>query len=141
MTEMVPLQINQQMLDNSEFIKTYRKQMVKTILRIDPTLDKKEIKKTVNDMILEQGMSPPVTLDNNYTHEERDTTLISVLDWTFDREPIIAGNATFYKNQHEEHNPAAYMLRNILAKRKAIKKRMFKVEDVTSRLYKDLDRS
>ena len=45
MTEMTPSRINQQMLEKSTFIKTYRKQMVKNLLRIDPTLDKKEIKK------------------------------------------------------------------------------------------------
>ena len=134
------MRISTDMVEKSSFIKKYRKRMVRAIQRIDPTITKKEIETVVNEMICEQGFSPNVTLDNNYTYEQRESTLLSVLDWTIQRKPIIAGNATFYKNQNEEYNPAANMLDRILAKRKSIKKKMFTVENVRSRLYQDLDR-
>ena len=134
-----PMRINKTMVDKSVFIKEYKKQMRHAIKRIDPSITKEELNDVVNDMILSQGMSPGVGLDNNYTEECKETTLLSVLDWTFERKPIMAGNGTFYKNQYEQSNPANHMLLGFLGDRKKIKKKMFTVEDVTSRLYKDLD--
>lgn len=138
--EQHPIRINEQMVAKSTFIKRYKKSVWKSLQRIDPNISKEQAEKVMDQMILEQGFSPEVRLDNNYTGEYADTTLIAVLDWLKDREPIIAGNATFYKNQHESVNPAAVMLRGLLDERAAIKKQMFKVEDATSRMYKDLDR-
>ena len=57
-----------------------------------------------------------------------------------DRKPLICGNGTFYKNQHECINPIAQMLTDFLSMRKKYKKDMFKVEDAESPKYKDLDR-
>ena len=139
--ESVPMNISPTMLDKSEFIHRYIKDMVKAIQLYNPDIPASEIKDVVKEMLLEQGMTPPVALDNNYTGEYRESTLLSVLDWTFSRKPIIAGNGTFYKTQDEAHNPAATMLDGFLSKRKAIKKKLFAVTDSASRLYKDLDRS
>lgn len=137
--QMEPMKINKSMVEKSRFIKEYKKQMKASLRRIDPSITKEEIDEAVNEMLLSQGISPGVGLDNNYTEEYRETTLLSVLDWTFERKPIMAGNGTFYKNQYEQANPANHMLLGFLGDRKKIKKKMFTVEDVTSRLYKDLD--
>lgn len=137
--QMEPMKINKSMVEKSRFIKEYKKQMKASLKRIDPSITKEEIDEAVNEMLLSQGISPGVGLDNNYTEEYRETTLLSVLDWTFERKPIMAGNGTFYKNQYEQANPANHMLLGFLGDRKKIKKKMFTVEDVTSRLYKDLD--
>ena len=137
--QMEPMKINKSMVEKSQFIKEYKKQMKSSLKRIDPSITKEEIDEAVNEMLLSQGVSPGVGLDNNYTEEYRETTLLSVLDWTFERKPIMAGNGTFYKNQYEQANPANHMLLGFLGDRKKIKKKMFTVEDVTSRLYKDLD--
>lgn len=126
---------------NSKFLNKYIKQMTDVMLQMNPSWNKDDVKKIVFEMVKEQTQNPVVTLDNNYTGESRETTLLSVLDWTLDREPIICGNATFYKNQHEAINPIAKMLEDFLSQRKAYKKLMFKVEDSTSPEYKDLDRS
>ena len=134
-----PDKINKQMLDESTFIENYKKEMRDTIHRIDPTMEDQKIDEVVDEYLLQQGMSPGVGLDNNYTEEYRETTLLSVLDWTYARKPILAGNGTFYKNQHEQANPADHMLRGFLSDRKKIKKKMFTVSDVMSRIYKDLD--
>lgn len=134
-----PMRINKTMIQKSEFIKEYKKQMRHSLKRMDPSITKEELNGVLDEMILDQGKSPGVGLDNNYTEEYRETTLLSVLDWTFERKPIMAGNGTFYKNQYEQANPANHMLLGFLGDRKKIKKKMFTVEDVTSRLYKDLD--
>ena len=109
-------------------------------MTINPKWDEKDINKILNTMLMEQMQNPQVTMDNNVTGENRDSTLLSVLDWTIKRKPIISGNGTFYKNQHEALNPIAKMLDGFLNNRKAVKKKMFQVEDKTSDKYKDLDR-
>lgn len=125
---------------DSKFLNKYKKEMTDIMLTIDPNLDKEFVEKIVLDMIKENVKNPRVTLDNNFTGESRETTLLSVLDWVFERKPIICGNGTFYQNQYEAANPIAKMLEGFLSQRKAYKKAMFKVEDSTSSRYKDLDR-
>lgn len=132
--------LNKKIVKKSPFIDKYREEMVETLLKIHPEWDREELEENINEIIINNLQVPEVTLDNNYTGETRDTNLISVFDWIIQREPLVAGNGTFYKNQNEAINPVANMLDGFLKARKAIKKEMFKVEDKTSDLYKDLDR-
>lgn len=125
----------------SKFIKKYKKEMINTMLQANPKWDKKDIEKIIDKMIKEKLQNPSVILDNNYTGERKETSLLATLDWIIERKPIIAGNGTFYMNQHEAKNPIAQMLDNFLITRKKLKKEMFKVEDTNSPIYKDLDRS
>ena len=109
----------------SEFIDIYVKRMTKIMLKLNPDWSKDKVKKIILEMIKEQGKNPRVQLDNNYTGESRETTLISVFDWVLSRNPIIAGNGTFYKNQNEALNPIRLMLDDWAASRKRFKKQMF----------------
>ena len=124
---------------DSHFVKKYKKEMTKNLLAMNPKWDKEDVEKIVEKQILKNIQNPEVSLDNNYTGEHSDATLLSVLDWVDKRKPLIAGNGTFYKNQHEAINPIANMLNGMLTKRKAFKKQMFSIEDAESREYKDLD--
>lgn len=131
------------MKSDSKFIQNYKDRMTKIMLKTNPGWDKKDIEKVIMDMIKEQAMNPRVQLDNNFTGENRDTTLMSVFDWALERKPLIAGNGTFYKNQYEALNPISQMLENMAASRKSYKKEMFKVGEIygfESAEYKDLDR-
>jgi DNA polymerase elongation subunit (family B) len=123
-------------------LKAYRKRMTEVILRVHPEYDKDDVKKVINRLIDKNLQNPEVTLDNNYTGESRETTLLSVLDWSMDTTPIVAGNMTFYKNQHEAINPVGKMLDNKLELRKSIKKEMFKAIAMgETEMADDLDRS
>ena len=129
---------------DSKFISKYVKRMTKYMSNINPDWDKNDIEKIVRKMVKEQAMNPMVTLDNNYTGESRDTTLLSVFDWILVRKPIIAGNGTFYKNQNEAINPITLMLDEWADSRKAFKAEMFKVGETLgfdSHKYHDLDRN
>lgn len=124
---------------DSTFVKKYIKKVTKIMKMANPEWSEDAIRGVVEDMLEEQMANPEVTLDNNYTGESKDTTLISLLDWIYKREPVIAGNGTFYKNQHEALNPIANMLDDMLTNRKRLKKEMFKIENTDSAEYKDLD--
>ena len=124
---------------NSIFLENYKSDMIKTIKQINPNWDDDLIEKILNRMIKKKIQNPTVTLDNNYTGQRQDSTLLTTFDWILTKNPIIAGNGTFYANQDQKFNPIAQMLDDILIKRKSIKNQMFSVEDIKSKLYNDLD--
>lgn len=131
-------------IKKSSFIEKWMSEMTKTMQQANPDWDENEIRETLLDMVEKDIQNPPVNLDNNYTQENRDSTLLSVFDWIDDRKPIISGNGTFYKNQHEAINPIATMLDDKLSMRKKYKKIMFNVgEDIgeDTEEYKYWDRS
>ncbi len=114
--------------------------MIKSLKSINPDFKEKDIEEILDNLIEEQGQNPEMILDNNYTGDKRDTTLLSTLDWAVDRKPILAGNMTFYKRQDEAVNPVGLMLEHKLQARKATKKKMFQFVDTDKNKYDDLDR-
>lgn len=126
---------------SSKFIKKYKKELMSSIQMLYPSVNKDKMESLVDSMIKESFSNIPVTLDNNYIGETKNTSLLTIFDWIIERNPIIAGNGTFYKNQDEAENPIAQMLDNFAAARKAFKKQMFSVDDTESYEYKVLDRS
>lgn len=128
------------MNENSEFIKKYIKESISILKKINPNWDDEKIEKTIKKMINKNMCNPKVTIDNNYTGNSRETTLLSVYDWCLDTKPLIAGNGTFYKPHYEGLSPTAKMIDGFLINRKKIKKEMFSIEDTSSFEYKDKDR-
>lgn len=122
------------------FMSAYKQQMIETMKKMNPDWKRKDIEKELSKMIDDSFQSPKVTLDNNYTGESRESTLISVLDWAIDNKPILSGNMTFYKRQDQAPNPIAMMLRDKLAERKALKKKMYSYVDTNKAMYDTLDR-
>lgn len=133
--------LTEKALDDSKYIHKWKKEMMATMHQINPKWSKEDMEPILDDMLLKQMQIPEAVMSNNFTGEERNTNILSILDWTFERKPLVAGNGTFYKNQHEAINPVARMLDGFLIERKRLKKEMFKVEDKTSDRYKDLDRA
>ena len=131
------------MKPDSAFLKKYISRMTDAMLHAHPTWTKAEVRSAIEDMVYERFKTPRVILDNNYTGEQKETSLISVIDWIIDRKPLIAGNGTFYKSHKEELNPIAKMLDGMAAKRKKYKKQMFQAGDMygfDSHAYSDFDR-
>lgn len=126
-------------VSDSHFLTKYRNKSVKMLMQIHPEWDEKNIEKRVETILIEDLRNPKVHLDNNYTHEEKDASLLATLDWAIENKPIIAGNGTFYKQHAVSKNPNALMLKEFLATRKRVKGEMFQLEDETSRLYKMKD--
>ena len=128
---------------DSKYLKKYKERMCQAMMQANPTWKKKDVEKIIERTIEERLENPTVTLDNNYTHEQKDSTLLSVLDWSLDRKPLIAGNGTFYKNQYEALNPTREMLDEWADNRKFFKKKMFHAGEIygtNSREYNDNDR-
>ena len=128
-------------IPNSKFLQAYKHDMTKAMMKINSLINKDKLDKFLDNVIAERLQNPVCELDNNVTGEHKEATLLGVFDWALERKPIIAGNGTFYMNQHEAMNPIANMLDSFLKERKAIKKEMFNIEDIKSHKYQDLDRA
>ena len=126
-------------LRNSKFLSKYRDDMFHVMKKTHPEWDEDKLKKNIEKIMCDRFENPDVTLDNNYTHERRESTLLSVFDWAIETKPIIAGNGTFYKQHKYGISPFALMVDGFLQQRKAYKKLMFAVGDETSRKYADFD--
>lgn len=127
-------------MEQNLFIERYVASMKDVMIKMNPDFDEGSIEEVIRDTISKKIQNPVVTLDNNYTHESRETNLLSVLNWVEGKKPIICGNAAFYKNQNDAINPTAVMLNNFAIQRSNYKKQMFAIEDSSSNTYKDFDR-
>lgn len=127
-------------VEESKFLTIYKDKMLNIMTQLFPDSSSDEIENIIENEMMERFQNPKVTLDNNYTHETRETSLLSVIEWSLDRKPIISGNGTFYKNQDEMRNPIAQMLTEFLTNRKRYKRLMFENNDPSSARYQDLDR-
>ena len=125
----------------SSFLNLYKQDAVDSLLDMNPDWDRHDLEKIVEKEMKQNFQNPKVVIENNFKHQIQDSTLLTIMDWAIDTEPIVAGNGTFYKNQYQAENPVANMLDGMLKKRKSLKKEMFLVEDKTSQKYKDLDLS
>lgn len=125
----------------SSFLEFYRDDAVEALLDINPDWDKHDLEELVEKEMKDSFQNPSVVIDNNFKRQTQDSTLLTIMDWAIDKKPLIAGNGTFYKNQHEAENPVANMLDGMLKKRKSLKKEMFKLDNPQSDRYKMLDLS
>lgn len=116
-------------IEKSNYLKKYRSRMTDVMIKTHPNWKKKDVEKVITKMIEKRFMNPDVVVDNNYTGDTKETTLLTVLDWTLDKKPLIAGNGTFYKNQHEAINPIARMLDMFAENRSNYKKKMFEASN------------
>jgi len=128
------------MHQDGTYLSTYKERMIEIMKKINPDWKRKDIEKELSKMIDDRCQIPVCTLDNNYTGETRETNLLSVLDWAMDEKPILTGNMTYYKNQDQAINPIATMLKDKLAERKALKKKMYQYVD-NKAMYDALDRA
>lgn len=128
-------------IKDSHFLKEYRNQIKDILKQKHPNWDDKFLKENIDKILERELRNPPAILENSYTHEARESNLVSVLDWVIETKPIIAANGTFFKQHKDAINPNALMVDEFLVTRKKVKKEMFAIEDESSREYKMKDLS
>lgn len=106
--------------------KEYLNAAIDTVMRIDPSLDKDDVKRIVSRLMKERLADPTIIMDNNVTGEGATITLTELCNWVDKRQPVVSGNATFYCQPSEMLSPTSNMLRSLKKGRKAVKKEMFK---------------
>lgn len=116
---------------NLDIIERYQENAYNLYMRTHPSADSEKVRMLINEKVMRTYKDVPCTLDNNVTHETFETSLSNVIDWIENRDPIITGNGTFFK-QHEEYlSPTVSMLETLMGDRDVEKKIMYTFEPGT----------
>lgn len=124
----------------SKFLTDWKNTQAEVLKTMYPTLSYEEIHAKLDKIIEKRLVNPSAMLHNNYENKAMKTDLLSVIDWLDRNKPIICSSGVFFKNQHQEINPAAKMLEKFLKTRKFYKNQL-PDHPPTSAKYKDLDLS
>lgn len=126
-------------VEDSEYLTIYKDTLKEKIIRMHPEWDEDKVDKRISKMIEKRLKDPEVTLSNDYIKQEKKSTLLHTFDYILTQEPIIAGNATLFKQHAVSRNPNAEMVDGFLINRKKYKKQMFQIGDESSHIYQALD--
>ena len=110
----------------SNVIDEYESRICDMYLKTHPNANSNEVKRIVSEFSAMHLRDIPCELHNNITHERIDTTVSQTFGWISEANPIISGNATFYKQHGELLSPAIKMLEHDQKDRALKKKEMFK---------------
>ena len=110
------------------FRKDYVEEVTKTIMMMNPKLNKLEVEDIVHQIVKERICDPSIVMDNNVTGDNHTIKLSEMCNWIEKRNPVVSGNATFYCQPSELLSPTSNMLRSLKKGRKKVKKEMFSLK-------------
>ena len=126
----------------SSVVNSYGEMIADMYSRMHPEIDKNLILAQTQQILDEKIKDVPCQMHNNVTQERVDTTLLNSFDWIKQRNPIISGNGTFFKQHAEYLAPTVKMLEKLQADRKRVKKEMYQYKkgaiEYTNRNIKQL---
>ena len=112
----------------STVIDRYQERVIEMYSKTHPNISINQIRQLVCELIESRIKDVPCVMHNNISHEKIETSMVSVFEWVEQRNPIISGNGTFFMQHKEYLSPTVKMLEKLQAKRKAVKKEMYKYD-------------
>lgn len=109
-----------------EAVREYEDIMVDIMSCSYPLLTRGEIREAVRHSILSRYYNGPAYIENNYTKSKITGTVIDVLKYIEDLEPIITSSGVLFKKHKQADNPLSKMIMGFIKQRKIFKKEMFK---------------
>lgn len=109
----------------STIVDRYQDRVADMYLRTHPNVDPTMVRSLVTKIVDDRLRNIPCTMHNNITHETLESTMIDTFEWIENRNPIISGNGTFFKQHAEYLAPTVKMLEKLQANRKKKKKEMY----------------
>ena len=110
----------------SNVVKEYINVMVDGLKHSFPLLYEQELRQAITWSILKRYHNGPATLNNNYSHQRFDGTVLDIINYIERLEPIITSSGVLFKKHKEADNPLSRMIMGFIRKRKEYKKEMFK---------------
>lgn len=107
-------------------VMNYRDIMFNGLKNSFPGLTKDEMYEAIDWSIDNRITNAKAVLDNNYTKQRVDATVLDVLQYIQKLEPIVTSSGVLFKKHKEADNPLVRMVINFLDQRAKFKKEMFK---------------
>lgn len=104
----------------------FRDTMSRIIWSIYPKMNYNDIVRGVEYSIQKRFKNFDLTIHNNYTNKTAEMTMLEMIDYIAQREPIITSYGVLFKKHDQVPNPLATVIDSFLTLRKVHKKEMFK---------------
>ena len=108
-----------------QIVEEYIEETHRMYMRMHPDVDSSKVLDIIRRNVMESFRDIPCDMDNNMTHVRYSTTMTKVFEWMDDRQPIISGNATFFKQHSEYLSPTVLFLETEGNNRGILKKKMY----------------
>ena len=115
-----------QKLLSTNVINKYKQVMLDGLRCSFPLLSDTEILEAIDYSIATRYHSNPARLNNNYTKSELQGTILDIIQYIENLEPILTSSGVLYKKHKEIDNPLSRMIMGFIKQRKVFKKTMFK---------------
>ena len=111
---------------NIKAIQEYEQVMIDGFKHTFPLLNENELREAIRYSINNRIQTRPVTLVNNYTKSKLNGTVLDIIKYIEDRQPIITSSGVLFKKHKEADNPLSRMIMSFINQRGIYKKEMFK---------------
>ena len=106
-------------------IELYKREMREALKLSFPRMYDTEIEAAIQYSIDKRFQDTNVKLENNYEKTEKETTLMRVMNYIIEREPIITVSGVMFKKHGTEPNPYVNLIQEFLQSRANYKDQMF----------------
>lgn len=113
-------------IENSPTLSRYKDTMKQSIRLYYPYINEQDLDKAIEYSIEKRLKNTKATLNNSYTHKEKDLDLLRLIDYINSREPIVTAFGTLFKKHADCINPLYETIQSFLDLRSMHKKEMFK---------------
>ena len=113
-------------IENSPTLSRYKDIMKQSVRLYYPYINEQDLDKAIEYSIEKRLKNTKATLNNSYTHKEKDLDLLRLIDYINSREPIVTAFGTLFKKHADCINPLYETIQSFLDLRSMHKKEMFK---------------
>ena len=109
-----------------DVIKDYKRVMIDGLQNSFTSLSRAELEEAIDWSIANRHVNKPAQINNNYTKQQVNGTVIDILNYIQQLEPIVTSSGVLYKKHKDAVNPLDVMIQGFLQQRSKFKKEMFK---------------
>ena len=113
-------------MDNLKIIEKYKSTIMNLLPRQFPNLSYKEVEDAVDYSIDQHLTNGRATIYNNYKNKKIDISVVNLVEYILQREPILCASGVMFKKHADAPNPLIDLITEFLDTRKKYKKEMFK---------------
>lgn len=111
---------------NLKVVQDYEQVMVDGLRHSFPLLNECELRDAIKYSITNRLENKPAYLENNYTKQKVNGSVIDILNYIQKLEPIMTSSGVLFKKHKEADNPLSRMIMGFIKQRKIFKNTMFK---------------
>ena len=104
----------------------YKDEAVDLVHRLYPHLSMYDLRQAINYSMQKRYRDEKCQLDNNYTHQRADATLLDMANFINDKQPISTAYGVLFKRHGSKPHPLLDMIRDFTDSRDRYKQEMFK---------------